>query len=193
MGYWFRVKGWYNIDIDKRDDTRGIIPSLYCNSHLEDHISSPFNLYEFPPRIVLVSGTFEHALQGYQEQTGTTLADDPFTGQLQECDSVESINAFLQGEAQALSKLTGSMKIARGCCVCYVFTFCHRRPQRCYWSCTSEWLMVCSASPMLAIQPFPPAQVINGGPAVLLRLVCPFLSSYVRILVTPNCVRPPSA
>lgn len=30
----------YNIHIDKWDDTRGIILSLYRNSHPEDHISS---------------------------------------------------------------------------------------------------------------------------------------------------------
>jgi hypothetical protein len=56
------------------------------------------------------------------------MTGDPFTGQLQECHSVESINAFLQGEAQALSKLTGSMKIARGCCVGYLFTFATAAP-----------------------------------------------------------------
>jgi hypothetical protein len=39
---------------------------------------------------------FESALQDYQKQTGTLLADHPLAHQLQICESVESVTAVLQ-------------------------------------------------------------------------------------------------
>ena len=44
---------------------------------------------------------FEAALQEYEKQTGTALANHPLAGQLQICDSVESIIAVLREQTQA--------------------------------------------------------------------------------------------
>ncbi len=43
---------------------------------------------------------FDAALQDYELQTGITLVDHPFAKQLQECDSVNSINSILQEQAK---------------------------------------------------------------------------------------------
>jgi hypothetical protein len=53
----------------------------------------------------------ESALQDYEIQTGIPLADHPFAQQLQDCESVESITALLQEQAQAFSKFRESDKI----------------------------------------------------------------------------------
>ena len=45
-------------------------------------------------------GLFNAALQEYENQTGTTLPDHPFTKQLEACDSADSITAILQEQAQ---------------------------------------------------------------------------------------------
>jgi hypothetical protein len=50
---------------------------------------------------------FESALQDYQNQTGITLPNHPLTEKLQYCDSVESITAVLQEQAQAFSEFRG--------------------------------------------------------------------------------------
>ena len=46
---------------------------------------------------------FESALQDYQIQTGTTLV----AGQLQNCDSVESVTAALQEQARGFTEFRG--------------------------------------------------------------------------------------
>src|SRR5216683_3366874 len=46
---------------------------------------------------------FDSALQDYQNQTGTTLV----AGQLQSCDSVESVTAVLQQKARAFAEFRG--------------------------------------------------------------------------------------
>jgi hypothetical protein len=43
---------------------------------------------------------FEAALQEYEKQTGIALANHPLAGQLQSCDSVESITAVLYQQIQ---------------------------------------------------------------------------------------------
>ena len=50
---------------------------------------------------------FECALQSYEKKAGVNLADHPLAMQLRSCDSVESITAFLQGQAQTLSGFEG--------------------------------------------------------------------------------------
>ena len=50
---------------------------------------------------------FESALHDYQTQTGTTLADHPLAGKLKSCDSVESVTAMLQEQAQGFSNIRG--------------------------------------------------------------------------------------
>ena len=51
---------------------------------------------------------FNTALQDYKDKTGSSLVDHPFAKQFQECDSVESITAVLEEQAQ----------IFRGCRYC---------------------------------------------------------------------------
>lgn len=46
---------------------------------------------------------FEAALEGYEEQTGKKLIDHPLAKQLEQCNSVESITAALQEQAQAFN------------------------------------------------------------------------------------------
>lgn len=50
---------------------------------------------------------FDIALQDYERQTGTKLADHPLAKQLEVCDSVESITAFLQERAWAFREFRG--------------------------------------------------------------------------------------
>ena len=50
---------------------------------------------------------FEAALEDYRKQTGTKLVDHPLYGKLIKCDTVESITAVLQEQAQAFLKFRG--------------------------------------------------------------------------------------
>jgi hypothetical protein len=66
-----------------------------------------------PPRSTDFRALFESALLGYEEKTGITLADHPLAVQLQSCHSVESITAFLQGQAQAISNIRENDRIMK--------------------------------------------------------------------------------
>lgn len=50
---------------------------------------------------------FDSALQDYQSQTGTILADHPLAQQLQICDSIESVTTVLQTQVRAFSEFRG--------------------------------------------------------------------------------------
>jgi hypothetical protein len=50
---------------------------------------------------------FESALQDYQNQTGTTLANHPLAEKLQNCNSVESVTDVLQEQARAFTEFRG--------------------------------------------------------------------------------------
>ena len=50
---------------------------------------------------------FNAALQDYQNQTGNSLIDHPFAKQLESCDSVDSIMAVLQEQAQIFREFRG--------------------------------------------------------------------------------------
>jgi hypothetical protein len=50
---------------------------------------------------------FNAALQDYEDQTGNRLVDHPFTKQLETCDSVDSITAVLQEQAQTFHDFRG--------------------------------------------------------------------------------------
>jgi hypothetical protein len=52
-------------------------------------------------------GLFEAALQDYEKQTGTALASHPFAEQLQECHSVDAINAVLQEQTRLFTDFRG--------------------------------------------------------------------------------------
>jgi len=50
---------------------------------------------------------FDIALRDYEKQTGTKLVDHPLAKQLEVCDSVDSISAFLQERACAFREFRG--------------------------------------------------------------------------------------
>lgn len=50
---------------------------------------------------------FNAALQHYENQTGTKLVEHPLARQLEACNSVDSINAILQKQAQIFTKFRG--------------------------------------------------------------------------------------
>ena len=50
---------------------------------------------------------FNAALQDYEDQTGTSLINHPFSEQLEACDSVDSITAIFQEQAQIFRKFKG--------------------------------------------------------------------------------------
>jgi hypothetical protein len=49
----------------------------------------------------------EAALEDYRKQTGMVLVDHPVYGRLTKCDTVESISAVLQEQAEAFLKFRG--------------------------------------------------------------------------------------
>jgi hypothetical protein len=49
---------------------------------------------------------FDAALQDYRDKTGNTLADHPIAKQLETCESVNSITAILQEQAQGFREFT---------------------------------------------------------------------------------------
>ena len=50
---------------------------------------------------------FNAALQDYQNQTGNSLIDHPFTKQLESCNSVDSITAIIDEQAQIFRNFRG--------------------------------------------------------------------------------------
>ena len=50
---------------------------------------------------------FNVALRDYENKTGIKLADDPFAKKFENCDSVDSITAILQEQAQIFRKFRG--------------------------------------------------------------------------------------
>jgi hypothetical protein len=50
---------------------------------------------------------FDTALQDYEKQTGTKLADHPLAKLLESCDTVDSITDFLQERTRAFSEFRG--------------------------------------------------------------------------------------
>ena len=50
---------------------------------------------------------FGAALQDYQSRTGISLVNHPFARQLEECDSLDSINAILREQAKGFREFRG--------------------------------------------------------------------------------------
>jgi len=105
---------------------------------------------------------FEHALQDYESQTGTKLARHPLAEQLQSCDSVDSILAILQQQAQAFTDFRGS----------------EGRITKSLKSVVSAIHALSSNTALSDVMSmsFPPAQAIFSGIAVLFA-VCALLRS----------------
>ena len=56
---------------------------------------------------------FDAALLEYEKQTGIALATHPLAGQLQNCDSVDSVTAVLCEQTQAFSEFRGNDKVLK--------------------------------------------------------------------------------
>ena len=83
--------------------------SLYLYAHLPStHLSSARLLLA---QILMSQASFQDlfnaALQDYEDQTGTCLNSHPFSEKLEACDSVDSITAILQEQAQIVRKFKG--------------------------------------------------------------------------------------
>ncbi|KAF8460885.1 hypothetical protein DFH94DRAFT_360973 [Russula ochroleuca] len=130
---------------------------------LLSHISSIFNMSR-PSSPLSFRTLFNTALQDYESQTGTRLVDHPLSKQLEACDSVDSITATLQEQAQIFRKFRGDdgklMKSLKS---------------------SVDVLYTLSISTVLGEGiglPFPPAKAIFAGIAVLLAAVKDIDSSY---------------
>jgi hypothetical protein len=70
------------------------------------HISSISDMSQ-PSSSSSFQELFNAALQDYENQTGYKLLDHPFAKQLEACDSVDSITAILQEQAQIFREFRG--------------------------------------------------------------------------------------
>ncbi|KAH9990933.1 hypothetical protein BJV77DRAFT_566061 [Russula vinacea] len=97
---------------------------------------------------------FESALQDYEKQTGISLANHPLAGQLQNCQSVESVTTLLQEEAQSFSKFRESGKIFKSLKGTIVSTL-------------SRVSAIAALGRAIGVS-FPPANAIHTGLGILL-------------------------
>jgi len=70
-------------------------------SSLLIHISSIFDMSQTSSSSSTFRILFDAALQDYKDKTGNTLTDHPIAKQLETCESVNSITAILQEQAQS--------------------------------------------------------------------------------------------
>ena len=73
--------------------------------------TAPFPLHSFdmsdPSEPAITVSLIAEALKKYEQQTGTTLANEPFAIILQECDTVERINAAFETQAKVFLDFKG--------------------------------------------------------------------------------------
>ena len=81
-------------------------PIIPANFSLCAHISLIYGMSD-PSGSSHFRVLFEAALEDYRKRTGTKLVDHPLYGRLIKCDTVESITAVLQEQAQAFLKFRG--------------------------------------------------------------------------------------
>ena len=123
---------------------------------------------------------FESALLSYERKAGVTLAEHPLAVQLQNCDSVESINAVLQGQAQAFGECRGIDRVLKSVkSTVSILTTLSTSP--CLGDSNGlvclnlKVLMACfTALTIFFSQPFSPATAIYAGLGILLA-VCTVL------------------
>ena len=117
---------------------------------------------------------FDIALQVYENQTGTKLADHPLAKQLESCDSVVTVTAFLEERAQTFHEFRGEdgkfmRSLKRVVHVLYTLSTNATLGE-------SISLVVCPKIFQLSHmfyktqQPFPPTKAIFAGFAVLLAV-----------------------
>ena len=127
-------------------------------------------------------GLFNAALQDYEIQTGTVLFDHPFAKQLEACNSIDAITAILQEQAQIFRKFRGDdgkiMKSLKSSVdVLYTLSSSTVLGQGVSLVCPNHLLEYFLL--ITIIQPFPPANAIFAGIAILLS---------VRPLFDPICI-----
>jgi hypothetical protein len=74
---------------------------LTYRSSLLSHISSIFDMRQPSSLSSNFQILFDAALQDYKDKTGNTLIDHPIAKQLETCESIASITAILQEQAQS--------------------------------------------------------------------------------------------
>jgi hypothetical protein len=125
---------------------------------------------------------FESALHDYEIQTGIPLSSHPLAGELQNCQSLESVTTLLQEQALAFSEFRGSDKIIKSLKtvvstlsrVSAIATLGHDIGLVC-----SRLFIGCSTSLTHIRQSFPPAHAIHTGLGILLTVCASFLSTCV--------------
>ena len=60
-----------------------------------------------PPSSSPFQALFDAALKDYETRTGISLVNHPFSKQLEECDSLDSIDVVLQEQAKGFCKFRG--------------------------------------------------------------------------------------
>jgi len=107
---------------------------------------------------------FGAALQDYENRTGIRLVNHPFAKQLEECDSLDSINAIVLEQAKGFREFkrdNGKLMKLLKCSVDVLHT-----------------LSTCTVLGEVVGVPFPPAKAIFTGIAILLRAVKSRRASY---------------
>jgi len=125
---------------------------------------------------------FKSALQSYEKKAGVTLVDHPLALQLRSCDSVESITAFLQGQAPAFDEFQGRDRAMNA--IKSTVSILTRLSETASLSIDIglvrlHALVACSTA-LTALQPFPPVKAIHVGLAILLA-VCAILCKPVLV------------
>jgi hypothetical protein len=136
---------------------------------------------------------FGSALEDYEKQTNISLVEHPLATQLSSCHSVESISSLLQDQARAFSELRGSDRMLKS--IKSIVSFLYKLSTTPAFG--DNIGPVRQKTPMglfyifdIVLQTFPPAKAIHTALGVLL-VVCVFLRSDVRIIVTSKCIRRP--
>jgi len=130
---------------------------------------------------------FDVALQDYEIQTGTKLADHPLAKQLEACDSVDSVTSFLQERARSFHEFRGEdgkfmRSLKRVVHVLYTLSTNAALGESIGLVVRRKTLLgiLCSLHTQ---QPFPPTKAIFAGFAVLLA-VHTFPRPYAYIFVS---------
>jgi hypothetical protein len=116
---------------------------------------------------------YEASLQEYEKQTDITLANHPLAGQLQHCDSVESVTAILREELRAHSEFRDGDRIIK-LLNSIVSVLCTLSATVNLDLVRPGMLIGCSMFLILILQSFSLEKEIYAGLAILLD-VCPFL------------------
>ncbi|KAH9995289.1 hypothetical protein BJV77DRAFT_239263 [Russula vinacea] len=68
----------------------------------------PYRSQRYESNLIIVfPGPLQRCSRDYENKTGIKLADDPFAKKFENCDSVDSITAILQEQAQIFRKFRG--------------------------------------------------------------------------------------